>query len=65
MRINIARESVSLLRQIRIEGLPTNDAFENIDRRAKQLVAQLDAEAKEPQDGKTSRDNGRRWRGVR
>ena len=58
MRINIARESVSILRQIRIEGLPTNDAFENIDLRAKQLVAQLGAEAKEPQDARQAEITG-------
>jgi hypothetical protein len=51
-RISFARESVSLVRQVRIEGLPTDDAFENIDLEAKQLVAQLDAEAKEPQDAR-------------
>ena len=57
-RINFARESVSLLRQVRIEGLPINDAFENIDLRAKQLVAQLDAEAKEPQDARQAEITG-------
>jgi hypothetical protein len=46
-RISFARESVSLLRQVRIEGLPSDDAFENIDLEAQQLVAQLEAEAKE------------------
>ena len=51
-RINFARESVSLLRQVRIEGLPTDDAFEKIDLEAKQLVAQLDAEANAPQDAR-------------